>query len=404
MNQCNLLYYFKTYILFVLLSFILTVDSFCSTGDYKYLSLQLDQLTEQKRAIEQREKFALAYLKELMVEANRFLKSPSMSVTYKTAIPPSGNKHDYISMGPYWWPNPKTSDGLPYIRKDGFVNPERDKYSDQVSFTNLVKAIQTLGLAYYYTSDENYVACADKLLFTFFVNQETRMNPNLKYGQFVPGICEGRPAGIIETTGLTAIIEGIALLSNSPKWSDNTHKGFQVWVREYYDWLHTHPIGVKERNAKNNHGTHYDKQCISMLLFLEDVEGAKNYIRKYTLKRLEEQVMPDGSQPHELSRTKSWNYSNMNMYGFMEIALMAEKIGVDLWHYERNGQIYMKTMIDWFIPYLKKEKKWKWKQVKEERVTRIKPALELVANKYNDNSYIEQIRDFQTIHTNIVFP
>ena len=36
----------------------------------------------------------------------------------KKLVAPSGDKHDYISVGTYWWPNPDTSDGLPYIRRD----------------------------------------------------------------------------------------------------------------------------------------------------------------------------------------------------------------------------------------------------------------------------------------------
>ena len=35
------------------------------------------------------------------------------SVTHKTSVPPSGSKNDYMSMGPYWWPNPDTPNGLP---------------------------------------------------------------------------------------------------------------------------------------------------------------------------------------------------------------------------------------------------------------------------------------------------
>ena len=124
------------------------------------------------------------------------------------------------------------------------------------------------------------------------------------------------------------------------------------------------------------------------------VKGTKEYIKKYTIPRLESQIKPDGSQPYELARTKSWNYSNMNMSGFVKIALMAEKIDIDLWHYQKNGQIYLKSMIDWYIPYLEKEKNWKWKQIQTESVTRIQPILVLAADRYNDKSYIDLIDNF----------
>ena len=43
------------------------------------------------------------------------------SVMDKQHVPPSGDKHDYMSLGPYWWPDPDKPDGLPYIRRDGEV-------------------------------------------------------------------------------------------------------------------------------------------------------------------------------------------------------------------------------------------------------------------------------------------
>ena len=65
--------------------------------------------------------------KYLIREADKNLTSNIITVMDKPMTPPSGDKHDYMSMGRYWWPNPATADGLPYIRKDGVVNPEIDK-------------------------------------------------------------------------------------------------------------------------------------------------------------------------------------------------------------------------------------------------------------------------------------
>ncbi|WP_417187367.1 alginate lyase family protein [Bacteroides sp.] len=385
-------------ILFVQLSSFLPAQS-----SYKYLSLNINKLDRQKQAIEHKDKEALRYLADIKAKAELALKKGPYSVTYKNAIPPSGDKHDYISMGPYWWPDSSTPDGLPYIRKDGLINPERENYSDQSSLSELIGAVHALGLAYYFTNDNRYVNHAEKLISVFFIEPATRMNPNLKYGQFIPGICEGRGIGIIETAGLVSMLEGVALLSESKEWSGELGEKLQLWIREYLNWLKTHPYGIFERNTKNNHGTHYDAQCVAMHLFLNDVEGAREYIRKYTFARLESQVNQDGSQPKELERTKSWSYANMNMWGFMEIALMAEKIDVDLWNYGKNGQLYIKSMIDWFVPYLQKKKEWKWKQIKMEDVTRIRPALEIAAERYGDDSYLEVIEIFQAIHKNIVY-
>jgi hypothetical protein len=58
-------------------------------------------------------------------------------------VPPSGSKNDYMSMGPYWWPDPEKPDGLPYIRRDGEVNPERDNL-DSPQLSKMINAVRTL--------------------------------------------------------------------------------------------------------------------------------------------------------------------------------------------------------------------------------------------------------------------
>src|ERR1700744_2144598 len=35
-----------------------------------------------------------------------------------------GGPNDFYSSGDYWWPNPNTTNGLPYINRDGQTNPD----------------------------------------------------------------------------------------------------------------------------------------------------------------------------------------------------------------------------------------------------------------------------------------
>ena len=66
-------------------------------------------------------------LKALLVKADAALKQEPLTIVNKPILPSSGDKHDYMSVGPYWWPDPDKPDGLPYIRRDGEVNPEVEK-------------------------------------------------------------------------------------------------------------------------------------------------------------------------------------------------------------------------------------------------------------------------------------
>ena len=52
-------------------------------------------------------------------EADKAMSAGPFSVMQKNSTPPSGDKHDYMSLAPYFWPNPETPNHLPYIRHDG---------------------------------------------------------------------------------------------------------------------------------------------------------------------------------------------------------------------------------------------------------------------------------------------
>ena len=67
---------------------------------------------------------------KLEQDAQKALSAGPFSVTFKAATPPSGDKHDYMSQAPYFWPDPDKPGGLPYIRRDGERNPEINKFPD----------------------------------------------------------------------------------------------------------------------------------------------------------------------------------------------------------------------------------------------------------------------------------
>jgi len=85
---------------------------------------------EQRRKESPDSKYAEA-LRRLKKRADGLVVSAkTYSVTNKTMTPPSGDKHDYMSQAPYWWPDAARPGGLPYVRRDGERNPELSKISD----------------------------------------------------------------------------------------------------------------------------------------------------------------------------------------------------------------------------------------------------------------------------------
>ena len=83
----------------------------------------------------------------------------------KTQTPSSGDKHDYLSLVPYWWPDPAKPDGLPWIRKDGQVNPlTRGENVDQPAKDAMFKRAEALATAYYFSDDRKYAQRAVEVL------------------------------------------------------------------------------------------------------------------------------------------------------------------------------------------------------------------------------------------------
>ena len=349
-------------LLFILLS-LQGIKAFAQkTTNFLLVDEQL--LSKSKTLKLQGEEKAAKEVVSIIKEAESLLTAGPYSVTFhKTKMAPTNDKHDYVSQAPYWWPDPNKPDGKPYIRKDGQRNPEIYLLHDRSQLGDLSIVVKKLGLAYYYTADEKYAARARLLLDTWFVNTNTRMNPNLNFGQYVPGLNEGRGIGIIETRGLIAIPDAIALLSGSKSLDGKVVEGVRKWYKEYTNWLLNSENGKNEHDQLNNHGTNYDLHVADFALFTGNKVLAKKVITAFTIPRIEQQFTPEGAQPLELVRTNSWDYANMNLDAWCKLAILSDRLGIDLWHTQTKDGKGIKSAVRWLIPFASGQKKWETQQI-----------------------------------------
>lgn len=357
------------------------------TGSPQVFLLDPQTLAQTKRRAAAGDPQLAAALARLERDAEKSLKVEPLSVTWTDKIPPSGDKHDYMSMAKYYWPNPNSPNGLPYVVRDGETNPETKSFPALLAMEGVCHHVPTLALAYYLRGREPYAAGAAKLLRAFFLNPATRMNPNLEYAQFIPGKNTGRGTGIIETTGLSSLIDAVGMLSGSKAWTAADQKGMEVWFRAYLRWLLTSKGGQAEGKATNNHGCWYDVQTASMALFVGDSGTARQILAGVLPRRIASQIEPDGQMPRELKRTKSFSYCIFNLRALFDLAALGDRVGVDLWNARTPDGRGIRKALDFMLPYTVGGQPWQGQQITKFDPDEIIPLLRRAALAYHDPQY-----------------
>ena len=304
---------------------------------------------------------------KLCRKADKMMEKDPYSVMGKPEAPASGDMHDYMSLARYYWPNPNTEDGLPYVNRDGESNPEIYKY-DRYNLGDMSNMVSTLSLAWFMTGDRKYSDKAAEQVRVWFFDEETRMNPNLEYAQVIRGVNgnKGRTYGLIDSYSFISMLDGICLLEQSPSFSKKDSKMLKAWFREFMDWYLNSEQGKGEYNNSNNHSIAYDVQVVAMAKYLGDKATVEEFVRTFPERRIYKQVEPDGSQPRELARTLAFGYSQYNLSHMIDIMILGKSMGIDITKAEsEDGRSFLKAM-DFLTPYAGKTvDSWPYRQISQ---------------------------------------
>lgn len=357
----------------------LQFSTFAQNGPYL---INMNQLKAHLEKIKAKDTNYQKGYNALITEAKKALKYGPVSVMEKYEVPPSGSKHDYMSLAPYHWPDPTKKDGLPYMRKDGETNPEVKLYKDKDYLPELCSQIYKLSLAHYYSGDKKYYNHAVQLIRVWFIDTATKMNPNMNFGQAIKGENVGRGAGLIDARNFIKVIEAIELMNKDGAYPKEDLKNMQVWFTDFLQWMQTSKNGKEEMNAKNNHGVWYDALRLSIALFNNQTEDAKKIIANAKI-RLVNQMDDNNRFPLEMARTTSLHYSVFVIDAFLKIASMAEYTGVDFWANSEHSKHTLKAAVDEMIPYLTQAKQWDGPQIKPFDIKEGLGILLLASNKFS---------------------
>lgn len=297
---------------------------------------------------------------ELDRKAKKAMLLGPWSVTFHKSPAASQNPHDYYSEGPYWWPDPKNPQG-PYIRRDGEVNPDRFDYH-RAGLKDMAETVLYLSLAGFYLDKPQYIQRAVELLYVWFLDDQTKMNPHLEYGQAIRGICEGRGIGIIDTKVLIAVIHACGYILQHDEYHAQIEK-LRQWFDSYLEWMNTSKKGLEEKNYFNNHANWWNTQTATYAAFVGRESVLFECFERFKHVILPSQMDTDGSFTDEIKRTRSFSYCLFNLEAGALVCEIAHRRGIDLWNYSTADGKGMRAGIMFMLPYVENPFLWKHQQI-----------------------------------------
>jgi Alginate lyase len=354
---------------------------------------QIQPATQQGRWFE-RVKVVLA--PSIAKEAAWAVSQQPVTVTSSLSSRSAGGIHEFFSEGDYWWPDPRHVDS-PYIQRDGMTNPENfvDHRKAMIRFSRIMGALAS---AYLLNKDEQYAVLALKHARAWFMDAGTLMLPHLRFAQAIKGRFTGRGIGIIDTIHLLEVAKALEIFEKSRAARRSEYLVFRKWFADYLNWMTTHPYGIDESRALNNHGTCWTLQVAGFASFTGNDSLMQVCRERFETMHLPGQMAADGSFPKEIARTKPYGYSLFNLDAMVMICQVLENsrgtrheakgtsekgrgmrgntarheaLGTrdkgrgmrgDLWAITNDGGRSIRKGVDFLLPYVQDKKQWPYKQ------------------------------------------
>lgn len=360
-------------ILTILIPFSLSAQLYWNHAKLEYVRVHLNE-----------EPYQQAYI-TLIRNANKYLLEPNLSVVDdKEHVPESGNIHDYMSIGRYTWPDSTKVDGLPYIGRDGYTNPEYYTYDREV-LLNMVDRVKTFTLAWYFSRDRRYAAAAVKQIRIWFVKKDSYMNPNLYYAMIIKGYSKPNANGIHEGLAFVDMIDALYLLDNyrAIGWHRDLRK-VRIWFNDFFSWIESSEQGAAVSKVKDNIGTSYELQRFAFSIFCERKEKAQEIMDSFVNNRITKQIDSNGVQVEEVKRASSFGYSVSNITNMENFIIIAYNQGLVLPKY---ALAHFYKAVDYLILFLDENSQWPYQEISNMNYYRRRLCFELYRiSKFTDVS------------------
>lgn len=290
-------------------------------------------------------------------QAGRFVGEKPVTVTASHSERSAGGLHDFFSEGDYWWPDPKNPDG-PYVQRDGMSNPG-NFVEHRRALMRLSVQMPALTAAWRLTRERRFADCAADHLRAWFVDEKTRMNPNLQFAQAIHGRSTGRGTGVIDTIHLVEVARAVPFIEKSGALSRVNARAVRSWFADYVTWMTTSKNGVDERDTKNNHAVCWGMQVAAFAKLTGDTRQMSYVRERLKAVYVPNQEAADGSFPLELARTKPYGYSLFNLEAMTTICEILSGPGEeDLFAWALPDGRGIGRAVGFLYPYMRDKGAW----------------------------------------------
>lgn len=349
------------------------------------------------------DKVADVLREDIFSRAEADMQEAPATVTSYIAERSAGGIHDFYSEGDYWWPDSLNPDG-PYVKRDGETNPD-NFVAHRHAMIRFSRIVANLTSAYLLSGDEKYLSPIFDHVSAWMINDSTMMNPNLQYAQAIKGIAMGRGIGIIDTIHLVEVAQSLMRLEEKGVLPQDIADASKKWFSDYLMWMSTHPYGIKEMNAANNHGTCWAVQAAAFAKYVGNDEMMDSCRVRFKEIFLPNQMAADGSFPREIDRTKPYGYSLFNldaMAALCQILSDNNEESDNLWDYTTPDGKNMRLGLEFLRPYISDKGQWPYAHdvMYWEEWPVAHPAMLFAWLHFGDDAYLQAWQPFEHFPSN----
>jgi Alginate lyase len=236
----------------------------------------------------------------------------------------------------------------PYENRDGQTNPDTTLINDPVAFRSACRAAFLNAVLYVLTGVKKYGERSASIIRYFFLDPETGMRPEMKYGQIIRGPARngsdndwtiGTFRGLVDSRHLIKAWNAVLILreTNCSPWTHSDDFEMRKWTQSFSDWLlNDYNVSYTARSKKNNIKSWWYTQAIASNILIENRDMTNALIDKYFLEDFIGLIDAKGDQPNESNRTRPAHYRAFGIEPMIVNARLSAFVGRNEWGAKSN--------------------------------------------------------------------